>query len=135
MGRPELVLKYLSDPNTTVVTYPRNVDSVAFYTGRNDLHPIRTKDANTMIRESHLRPRTVILFTHDHSLSGFKEALKGAVNCTVRVTEETSLRKTDGPKWLRELLGGGPWGLCDIAVVEPPKSEPNRVIQAGAMGE
>ena len=26
--------------------------------------PIRTKDANRMIRESHLRPKTVILFTH-----------------------------------------------------------------------
>jgi hypothetical protein len=22
---------------------------------------------------------------------------------------------------VNELLGGGPWGLCDIAVVEPPK--------------
>ncbi|MEO2088535.1 MAG: glycosyltransferase family 39 protein, partial [Gemmataceae bacterium] len=114
MGRPEVVLKYLSDPNTHVVCYPRNIDSVAFYSGREDLEVIRTKDANRMIRESHLRPRTVILFTHDHSLAGFKEALRGAVNCTVRVTSEESLRKTGGPRWVRDLLGGGTWGLCDI---------------------
>ncbi len=136
MGRPEVVLKYLNDPHTHVVCYPRNIDSVAFYSGRNDLEVIRTKDANRMIRECHLRPRTVILFTHDHSLAGFKEALRGAVNCTVRVTHEENMRKKDGPKWVRELLGGGPWGLCDIAVVEPPTaSEPNTVRQVGAAGE
>jgi 4-amino-4-deoxy-L-arabinose transferase-like glycosyltransferase len=136
MGRPEIVLKYLNDPDATVVTYPRNVDSVAFYTGRRDLTPVRSKDANRLIRESHLRPRTVILFTHDHSLEGFKETLRGAVNCRVRVTESADLRKKDGPKWVRDLLGGGPWGLCDIAVVEPPATtEPNPVRQAGAVGE
>jgi 4-amino-4-deoxy-L-arabinose transferase-like glycosyltransferase len=137
MGRPELVLPYLNEPDVHVVTYPRHVASVAFYTGRRDLEPIRTKDANRMIRESHLRPKTVILFTHDHSLAGFREVIRGAVNCTIRVTETQDMRKTDGPKWVRALLGGGPWGLCDIAVVEPPKapSEPNPVRQVGAVGE
>jgi hypothetical protein len=136
MGRPELVLKYLNDPTATVVTYPRNIDSVAFYTGRSDLKPVRTKDANQMIRESHNRPRTVILFTHDHSLHGFKETLRGAVGCSIRVTEETDMRKQDGPMWLRKWIGS-PWGLCDIAVVEPPKTTPkaNSVRQAGAVGE
>jgi 4-amino-4-deoxy-L-arabinose transferase-like glycosyltransferase len=138
MGRPELVEQYLRDPKTTVVTYPRNVDSVAFYSGRSNLTPIRTKDANRMIRECHLRERTVILFTHDHSLAGFKEALRGAVNCTVQVTEETNLRKTDGPKWIQDLLGGGPWGLCDIAVVEPRKgtiAQPAAIEQVGAVSK
>jgi hypothetical protein len=140
MGRPELVTKYLDDPNVTVVMYPREVSSVSFYTGRRDLTPVRTKDGNRMINESHFRPRTVILFTHNHSLHGFKETLRGAVDCHVRVTEEQSMRRTDGPKWLNDLLGNGPWGLCDIAVIEPPPTVPkllpvpteaNPVKQAG----
>jgi 4-amino-4-deoxy-L-arabinose transferase-like glycosyltransferase len=137
MGRPELVMPYLEDPSATVVMYPREISSVSFYTGRRDLTPVRTKDGNAMIVASHFRPRTVILFTHDHSLHGFKETLRGAVGCSVRVTDEQDMRRKGGPKWVNDLLGGGPWGLCDIAVVEPPPkllpvpTEPNHVKQAG----
>ena len=119
MKQAEVVAKYVGDPNVTVVSYPRNVDSVAFYTGRNDITPIRTKDANKLILESHFRPRTVILFTHNHSLHGFKETIRGAVNCTIRVTDEYDMQRHDKTDWVTKLLGGGPWGLCDIAVVEP----------------
>jgi len=141
MGRPELVTPYLNDPAATVVMYPREVSSVSFYTGRRDLTPIRTKDGNQMIVDSHFRPRTVVLFTHDHSLAGFKEQLRGAVGCRVSVTDERSVRRKGSQDWVNELLGNGPWGLCDIAVIEPPPAvvpklvpvptDPNPVRPAG----
>ena len=142
MGRPELVTEYLDDPTATVVMYPREISSVSFYTGRRDLTPVRTKDANKMIVESHFRPKTVVLFTHDHSLHGFKETLRGAVGCRVSVTDSRDMRRKDGQKWVNDLLGGGPWGLCDIAVVEPPKpvlpllpvpTDPTPVRQVGGI--
>ena len=124
MGKPELVTEYINDPDATVVTYPRELSSVAFYTGRRDITPVRTKDANKLILESHFRPKTVILFTHDHSLHGFKETIRGAVGCSVTVTGERDMRRKGDSKLMNELLGGGPWGLCDIAVIEPPKAGP-----------
>jgi 4-amino-4-deoxy-L-arabinose transferase-like glycosyltransferase len=124
MGRPEQVTDSINDPAATVVTYPREISSVAFYTGRRDITPVRTKDANKLILESHFRPKTVVLFTHDHSLHGFKETIRGAVGCSVTVTGTRDMRRKGGPAWVNALLGGGPWGLCDIAVIEPPKAVP-----------
>jgi len=124
MKQADVVEKYVGDPTVTVVSYPRNVDSVAFYTGRSDIIPVRSKDANKLIRESHLRHKTVILFTHNHSLEGFKETIRGAVNCTIRVTDEVDMQRKDRTSLVTRLLGGGPWGLCDIAVVEPPAPNP-----------
>jgi len=137
MSRPELVTKYLNDPTVTVVTYPREVSSVAFYTGRNDLTAIRSKDVNQLIRDSHTRPKTVILFTHNHSLHAFRETLRGAVGSTVGITETTDL-KHKGGNWLQKLAGSGPWGLCDIAVIEPgvkKATEGNPIIQVGGVVE
>ena len=118
MGRPEMVRRYLNDPNVTVVTYPRNVDSVAFYMDRKDLKAVRSKDVNQMIVDSHFRPKTVILFTHEHSLRGFEETLAGAKGSSLRITETKSFRHNSA-NWLDKMIGGTPWGLCDIAVVEP----------------
>ena len=118
MGRPEMVRQYLNDPDVTVVTYPRNVDSVAFYTDRHDLKRIRSKDVNQMIVDSHFRPKTVILFTHESSLRGFEETLAGAKGSSVRITETKSFRLKP-TNWLEKAIGGTPWGLCDIAVIEP----------------
>ena len=118
MGRPEMVRQYLDDPTVTVVTYPRNVDSVAFYTGRKDLKRMRSKDVNQLIVDSHFRPKTVILFTHEHSLHGFEETLNGAVGSSVRITETKSFSRKP-TNWLDKLVGATPWGLCDIAVIEP----------------
>ena len=118
MGRPEIVMQYLNDPNTPVLTYPRNIDSVAFYTDRKDLQRVRSKDINQMIMDSHARPKTVILFTHAHSLHGFEETLNGAVGNSVHITETKSL-STKPTNWLDKLIGGTPWGLCDIAVIQP----------------
>jgi 4-amino-4-deoxy-L-arabinose transferase-like glycosyltransferase len=115
MGRPELVERYCADPQTAVVCYPRNCDSVAFYTGRDDLHSARSKEVNSLVRDLLSRPRTVVLFTHRHSL----EALKYAMPPDLRVNEVTSLRQPGtGARWLDLLAGDTPWGLCDVAVIE-----------------
>jgi 4-amino-4-deoxy-L-arabinose transferase-like glycosyltransferase len=116
MGRPELIAKYAADPATTVVAYPRNCDSVAFYLDRHDLRAVRTKDVNQLIVDSHFRARTVVLFTHAHSFAAFRDALPP----TLRVAEAISLkRKSSSLPFLDAIIGGGPWGLCDIAVLEP----------------
>ena len=116
MGRPDLVAKYVSDPTATVVTYPRNVDSVAFYNGRADLKRVRSADVNQLLVDSHFRPKTVILFTHEHSFEAFRHALPPSL----RVAEAVSLKRTTGYGKLADaLVGATPWGLCDIAVIEP----------------
>ena len=43
VGRPNLVVPYVSDPAVPVVTYPRTCDSVAFAVGRKDFDPVRSK--------------------------------------------------------------------------------------------
>ncbi len=113
MGRPERVTPYLSDPATPVVTYPRNIDSVAFYTGRSDLRKVRSADVNQMIVDSMGRPRTVVLFTHDHSLAAFRCALPPEV----RIAETVSLRERK-PKGLLGWVTGG--GACPTARVPSP---------------
>jgi len=116
MGRPEVVEKYVSDPDTVIVTYPRNCDSIAFYTGRSDLQKVRTKDMNQMFVDCHFRPRTVVLLTHDHSLQGLREALPASL----RIVETVSMeRKESQVQLVDKLVGANPWGLCDIAVIEP----------------
>ncbi len=115
MGRPEVVAKFVADPETVVLTYPRHVDSVAFYTGRSDLKQVRTKDVNQMFVDCHFRPRTVILFTHEHSFESFREVLPASL----RIVEHVSLRRSTGyGKFADRLVGATPWGLCDIAVIE-----------------
>jgi 4-amino-4-deoxy-L-arabinose transferase-like glycosyltransferase len=111
VGRPDLVGRFVSDPGTVVVTYPRHVDSVAFYTGRDDFRTVRTKDVNQMLVDCHFRARTVILFTHEHSFGAFREALPASL----RVAEHVTLKRANGNK----LVGATPWGLCDIAVIAP----------------
>lgn len=113
MGESDVVAKYVSDPNVPVLTYPRNCDSVAFYTGRSDLQRVRTKDLNQAIVDCHFRPRTVFLFTHNHSLQGFREALPPSL----KIVETATMRKPGTA--IEKALNTVPWGLCDIAVVEP----------------
>jgi len=120
MAQQELVAKYVSDPNVVVVTHPRNCDSVAFYTNRSDFKQVRSKDLNQMIVDSHFRPKTVVLLTHNHSLEAFREILRTAMGSTVGIVDEVDLNtKPTGNKLLDKLTAGGPWGLCDIAVIAP----------------
>ncbi|MBA4066173.1 MAG: dolichol-phosphate mannosyltransferase [Isosphaera sp.] len=114
-GRPELVGRFVADPSTAVVCFPRNCDSLAFYSDRSDLRNVRTRDVNRLLVACHHRPRTVILFTHRESLAGFRQAIPPSLG----VVEEVSLRRTYGRGLLDTLFGVTPWGLCDVLVVEP----------------
>jgi 4-amino-4-deoxy-L-arabinose transferase-like glycosyltransferase len=114
-GRPELVERFVEDPETAVICFPRNCDSVAFYTDRADLRNVRTKDVNQMFVDCHRRPRTVILFTHRESFTGFKRTLPPSL----AIVESQTLRRGYGNALFDRLFGSTPWGLCDVAVVRP----------------
>jgi 4-amino-4-deoxy-L-arabinose transferase-like glycosyltransferase len=114
-GRPELVERFVDDPGTKVVCFPRNCDSLAFYADRADMRNVRTKDVNQMFVDCHHRPRTVILFTHRESFAGFKQTLPPSLG----IVETVSLRRKHGHALLDRLFGSTPWGLCDVAVVVP----------------
>jgi 4-amino-4-deoxy-L-arabinose transferase-like glycosyltransferase len=121
MGRPDLVAKYCADPDTAVVCFPRNCDSVAFYLGRDDLRSFRSKQIDPLRAALRQQPRTIVLCTHRHSLNALKQALPPEM----RLVEQThfGLQHVAGlPDWLAEALNGWAgetaWGLCDLAVIE-----------------
>jgi 4-amino-4-deoxy-L-arabinose transferase-like glycosyltransferase len=124
MGRPDVVARYCADPETAVVCFPRNCDSVSFYLGRADLRSYRSKQIDPLRSALRQQSRTVVLCTHRHSLNALKQALPPEI----RLVEQAhfGLRHVAGlPDWLAETLNGWAgetaWGLCDLAVVE--KSE------------
>ena len=123
-GRPELVGRFVADPDTPVVCYPRNCDSLAFYAGRSDFEKVTTRATNQLMVDCHHRPRTVILFTHRESLAGFRNTLPPSLE----IAETANLRRGYGRSLLDLVFGSTPWGLCDVAVVTPKG-------QAGALGE
>jgi hypothetical protein len=114
-GRPELVERFVDDPDTTVLCFPRNCDSLAFYKDRADMQSIHTRNVNQMYVDCHHRPRTVILFTHHDSLAGFRQALPPSLT----IVEMVTLKRKNGNQILDKLFGATPWGLCDVAVVIP----------------
>jgi 4-amino-4-deoxy-L-arabinose transferase-like glycosyltransferase len=115
VGRPELVDRFVHDPNVPVVCFPRNCDSLAFYADRSDMRNVRTKSVNELIMDCHFRPRTVILFTHHDSLAGFLNTLPPSLS----VVETATLKRKGHRPLLDRLAGATPWGLCDVAVVVP----------------
>jgi 4-amino-4-deoxy-L-arabinose transferase-like glycosyltransferase len=127
MTRPEEVVPYFADASVPVICYPRNVDSVAFYLGKDDLRTIRSRDIEELRFVVRQQARTVVLCTHRSSLAGLKEWLPPEV----RIVEEKHfpLGQIPGlPEWLSKkvvkLAGETPFGLCDIAVIEmhnPPR--------------
>lgn len=96
MNRPEEVHAYCGDRAVPVVCYPRPIDSVAFYLGRNDLQSFRSKETPVLLEHLQARPRTVVLFSHRHSLRQLRDVLPPHM----RMIRETKL------------------GLCDMAIVE-----------------
>ncbi len=115
-GRPDLVGRFVADRDTAVVCFPRNCDSLAFYSDRDDLRAVRTKDSNRLMVDCHHRPRTVVLFTHRDSLAGFRNTLPQSLE----IVEVATLRRNyGGPAVLNKVFGATPWGLCDVAVVVP----------------
>ena len=107
MARADEVVYYCGDPSVPVICYPRNCDSVAFYVGRDDLRNYRSKDTPEMVRYLLEQPRTVILFTHRHSL----EALREVLPKPLRLTGEVPL----GGSWRKGSLKPE---FCYMAVVE-----------------
>jgi 4-amino-4-deoxy-L-arabinose transferase-like glycosyltransferase len=114
-GRPELVERFVSDPDVAVVCFPRHCDSLAFYHDRSDMRNVRTRSVNQLMVDCHHRPRTVILFTHRDSFQGFKNTLPPSL----KIVETTTLKRKGNNSILDKLAGTTPWGLCDVAVVVP----------------
>jgi hypothetical protein len=75
MRHADVVARFCGDRSEVVVCHPRPCDSVAFYLGRDDLREFRSKEMHLLIPSLLERRRTVLLFTHRHSLKGFKQAL------------------------------------------------------------
>jgi Dolichyl-phosphate-mannose-protein mannosyltransferase len=126
MSRPDEITQLCTDPSATVICYPRNCDSVAFYLGRSDLRVYRSKDIEELRYLVRTRPKTVILCTHRHSLEALHELLPPDVN----IVDEMSLDLPDVrgvPKWLmrplRSLMGETALDLSDVAVVQPGRKD------------
>jgi 4-amino-4-deoxy-L-arabinose transferase-like glycosyltransferase len=117
----EQVERLCADPQTRVVCFPRAAHSVAFYLQREDLPNYRSKDVHLLRKELAERPRTVVLFTHRHSLQGFRNTLPAGL----KVTEHCHFGLAPLP-WLPasvrgravQGLGKTALGLCDLAVIE-----------------
>src|SRR5262245_10760081 len=62
MNTPPEVLEWCRDPATPVYTFPRHVDSMAFYAGRADLRAFRSKELGQLLEELDRQPRAVVLF-------------------------------------------------------------------------
>lgn len=73
--QPEPIARWCADPAVPVICYPRNCDSVAFHTGRDDFVSFRSKQTPRLIEFLLDRPRSVILFTHRHSLESLRQVL------------------------------------------------------------
>ncbi len=115
MGRADEVRALCDDRDVPLVCYPRNCDSVSFYLGRDDVRAYRSKHTHLLIERLRERPRTVVLCTHRHTLTGLRQALPP----DLRVVRATHFGLSEGlMEKVRSWLGETALGLCDIAVVE-----------------
>jgi hypothetical protein len=109
------VLERCGDPAVPVYCYPRPCDSVAFALGRADLQNARSKHAVDLAASLLQHRRSIVLFTHRHSLA----ALRNTLPPELRVAEHIDLRRPVAFWSPLERIGGDvPWGLCDVAVIE-----------------
>jgi 4-amino-4-deoxy-L-arabinose transferase-like glycosyltransferase len=124
-SREAEVTRLAGDPQTPVVCFPRSCDSLAFYLHRDDFVTYRSKDTPELVQFFLKQPRTVVLFTHRHSLATLRDILP---NDQLVMSEETPLFNsakagTQGWKYLlnQSPLGDGSRdskeGLCYLAVV------------------
>lgn len=102
MKESDLVWEYCQDTEVPVVCYPRPVDSVAFYVGRRDFRSFRSKQTPALLQFLLSQPKTVVLFSHRHSLKQLREVLP--------------------PQLV--LSESGPLGLCDMAVIQRVDQNP-----------
>jgi hypothetical protein len=113
--------EFCSDPQTPIVCYPRNCDSVSFYVGRDDFQTFRSKETHLLVFFLQQHPRTVLLLTHRHSLDALKHALTPDLEITT--SQRLALRRLSGlsdslAQNISWLMGETSLGLCDIAMVE-----------------
>ncbi|HKA06428.1 MAG TPA: glycosyltransferase family 39 protein [Gemmataceae bacterium] len=125
MGSTEIAARLQAARGETMYCFPRNVDSVSFYTNRDDLKSCRTRISQELVEELIQRDRAVVLFTHRHSLDTFKQVLPPQLKVTEVIVV---MQPGTGGKILDQLVGDGAWGLCHIAVIErvpnPPPKRP-----------
>jgi len=125
-GQESAVARLAGDPATPVVCYPRTCDSLAFYLGRADFLNYRSKETPELVQFLRAQPRTVVLFTHRHSLNSLRLHLPPD---ELTVTDETPLYDSaraglEGFKYLlsKSPLGDGSRdskaGLCYLAVIQ-----------------
>ena len=121
MGNPEIAARLYAERGETMYCFPRNVDSVAFYTDRDDLKSCRTRVSQELVEALMQQDRSVVLFTHRHSLETFKQVLPPQL----KVTESMAVGlPSTGDKVLDKLIGDGAWGLCHVAVIERVPNPP-----------
>jgi 4-amino-4-deoxy-L-arabinose transferase-like glycosyltransferase len=109
MSQAEEVKRLCSDSQIPVVCYPRNCDSVAFYLGRDDLRSFRSKETHVLVGFLQQHRRTVVLFSHRHSLKGLQQALE-SMSPELYLTQITPLSGS----W----TNGFQTEFCYMAVVE-----------------
>jgi 4-amino-4-deoxy-L-arabinose transferase-like glycosyltransferase len=111
---------------TPVVCYPRSCESLGFYLGRDNLRTFRSKDTPALIEYFKQQPRTVVVFTHRHSLETLRQVLPAE---QLGLTDEMPLFDSaraglEGWKYLlsKSPLGDGSRdskeGTCYLAVVK-----------------
>lgn len=96
MNNGDLIQRLCADPATPVICYPRQVNSVAFYVGRDDLKNYRSKDTGELIEFLRNHQRIVVLFGHRHSPDALRQALPKNYSMVLRA----------------------PMGLCEVGVIE-----------------
>jgi len=120
-GDPDVAARLYAERGETMYCFPRNVDSVAFYTDRDDLKSCRTRVSQELVEELIQHDRSVVLFTHRHSLDTFKQVLPPQL----KVTDVIAVKAPGkGGQVLDNLVGDGAWGLCHVAVVERVQVRP-----------
>jgi 4-amino-4-deoxy-L-arabinose transferase-like glycosyltransferase len=75
MNRPHEVLAVCDDRAVPIVCYPRSVDSVAFYLGRDDFRSYRSKETPSLLDFLRTHRRVAVLFSHRHSLAQLIQVL------------------------------------------------------------
>jgi 4-amino-4-deoxy-L-arabinose transferase-like glycosyltransferase len=115
MGRPDEVRTFCASREVPVICFPRSCDSVSFYLGRDDLRSFREKQMVSLLDALRERPRTVVLCTHRHTLTG----LRAALPADLRVVREVHFGLNEGlTERLRTAMGETVLGLCDVVVIE-----------------
>jgi hypothetical protein len=121
VGSLQEVAEYCRQTEAPIVCYSRNCDSVAFYVGRDDFRTFRSKQVNDLISYLLDQPRTLVLFSHRHSMQALEYALPPELKIVplkhLGLGDLPGVPPTLMPK-LTWLMGETALGLCDVAMIE-----------------